>query len=283
MNTEVITGLLNKTGLKISDITKLIYPCIQKRAHANIAKNLGAAPEQVPDNMHEEVGECGTAHPFIMLVRELEQAKPGDKLLVAGFGQGSDAFLFQVTEEITNLKSRNGVSECLSNRKELDSYIKYLKWNNLMEVAVGIRYESPKNTPLTALWRDTKLINGFVGGLCRECGTPQIPKDRICVNPDCGAIDSQDDHEFAENPAKILTFTADNLAPTFDPPGIYGMVQFDEGGRMIMDFTDCDLDDVEVGIPVNLSYRKKYFDDQRGFTGYFWKAIPEKASKEKEI
>ena len=68
------------------------------------------------------------------------------------------------------------------------------------------------------------------------------------------------------------------LAPSLNPPAIYGMVQFEPGGRMMMDFTDCDLDDVEVGVPVKLSFRKKYYDEQRGFTGYFWKAVPQKAT-----
>jgi len=33
----------------------------------------------------------------------LEKAKPGDKILVVGFGQGADALLFEVTPEISKL------------------------------------------------------------------------------------------------------------------------------------------------------------------------------------
>jgi uncharacterized OB-fold protein len=72
----------------------------------------------------------------------------------------------------------------------------------------------------------------------------------------------------------VLTFTADNLAASLDPPAIYGMVQFEEGGRMMMDFTDCTLDEIEVGVPMEVTFRKKYHDPKRGFTGYFWKAVP---------
>jgi hypothetical protein len=28
-----------------------------------------------------------------------------------------------------------------------------------------------------------------------------------------------------------------------------------------------------------MSFSKKYIDQQRGFTGYFWKAVPDKAAK----
>jgi NAD(P)-dependent dehydrogenase (short-subunit alcohol dehydrogenase family)/putative sterol carrier protein len=41
------------------------------------------------------------------------------------------------------------------------------------------------------------------------------------------------------------------------------------------DFTDCDLSDVKVGMPVKMSFRRKMTDNERGFTGYFWKAVPQ--------
>jgi len=34
-----------------------------------------------------------------------------------------------------------------------------------------------------------------------------------------------------------------------------------------MDFTDCTLDAVKVGMPVEVSFRRKYADRQRGITG----------------
>jgi uncharacterized OB-fold protein len=64
------------------------------------------------------------------------------------------------------------------------------------------------------------------------------------------------------------------LAASVDPPAIYGLVDFEGGGRAAMDFTDCTLDDVKVGMPVELSFRRKYLDQVRGIHGYFWKAVP---------
>ncbi|OGP58827.1 MAG: 3-hydroxy-3-methylglutaryl CoA synthase [Deltaproteobacteria bacterium RBG_13_61_14] len=272
---QAISGLLKKTGTNIKDVAKLCYPCFLGRAHGEIAKALGAAPQQVAGNMHAEAGECGTAHPLILLVRELEQAKPGDKIIVAGFGQGSDALLFQVTDRIKDLPKRSGVSGSLARRKPEKTYTKLLKFNELIETEMGIRAEVSNQTALSTLFRDRKLILGFVGGRCQKCGTPQIPSQRICVKPGCGAVDSQEDYEFADQPAKILTYTADMLAVSVDPPAFYGMVEFEKGGRMMMDFTDCDAKAVEVGVPVKITFRKKYFDRERGFTGYFWKAVPQ--------
>jgi 3-hydroxy-3-methylglutaryl CoA synthase len=271
---EAVQGLLDKTDTNIAHITKLIYPCLIGRTHASVAKSVGAKPEQVVGNMHEETGECGSAHPFIMFARELEKAQPGDKLLVAGYGQGADTLLFQVTENIKKLHSRQSITKHLARKKVEKNYTKWLQFNELIDTEMGARAEVDNRTPLSTLWRERKLILGFVGGQCKKCNTPQIPSGRVCVNPDCGAIDSQEEYEFADKPAVILTFTGDNLAASLDPPAVYGMIQFDGGGRMMMDFTDCGLDDVEVGVPMKLSFRKKYYDQNRGFTGYFWKAVP---------
>jgi len=97
----------------------------------------------------------------------------------------------------------------------------------------------------------------------------------ICVKPDCNHLHSQDDYEFSDLPARIKTFTGDLLAVSVDPPAIYGMIQFEGGGRFMADFTDCELTGLKVGMPVRMSFRKKYSDPERGFAGYFWKAVPQ--------
>jgi NAD(P)-dependent dehydrogenase (short-subunit alcohol dehydrogenase family)/uncharacterized OB-fold protein/putative sterol carrier protein len=223
--------------------------------------------------MHEVCGETGTAHPFVMFIAALEKARPGDRILVIGFGQGANALLFEVTENITRLAERNGVAGSLANKKTIDNYLKWLKFRDLIQTEMGIRAEAPTQTATTVLWRKNKMILGLVGGKCADCGTPQFPKMDICVNPDCGAFHSQEDYEFADVPARVKTFTADMLSVSVDPPAIYGMVQFQGGGRLIADFTDCELDDLKVGLPVRMAFKRKGVDPERGFVNYFWKAV----------
>jgi NAD(P)-dependent dehydrogenase (short-subunit alcohol dehydrogenase family)/putative sterol carrier protein len=61
-----------------------------------------------------------------------------------------------------------------------------------------------------------------------------------------------------------------------DPPAIYGLVQFEDGGRFMADFTDCGMGDIKVGMPVRMVFRRHYVDEERGLTSYFWKAAPER-------
>jgi len=271
---QAFNGLLSKLDLSIEHVKLLVYPCLFKRTHAQIARNLGADPEIVVDNLHEVCGEVGVAHPLVMLIRALEVAEPGDRILVAGFGQGCDALCFEVTENIRNLVPRTGLKGSLESKKLVNNYIKYLKFRDLIITEEGIRAEAPSQTALSTLWRKREMLLGFVGGKCKVCGTPQFPKMDICVNPNCGAIHSQDDYGFADQPATIMSYTGDMLAVSEDPPAIYGMVQFDGGGRIMADFTDCEMGDLKVGLPVKMVFRIHSTDPERGFTGYFWKAIP---------
>jgi 3-hydroxy-3-methylglutaryl CoA synthase len=270
----VFKGVMEKTGIGAADVTKMVYPCIFGRFHAKIAAAVGAKPEQLVDPLHGEVGECGAAHPLVMLAKALETAEPGDVLLVAGIGQGAVALMFRVTDNIRSLPARRGVTGCLANRKSVETYTKWLQYNDLIETDLGGRGDQDLRTGLSALYRNRKYILGFVGGKCKACGTAQIPAKRICVKPDCGEVDTLEECEFADRPARILTFTADNLAASLDPPALYGMIQFEGGGRTMMDFTDCSLDDLEVGVGMKMTFRKKYHDAKRGFSGYFWKATP---------
>jgi hydroxymethylglutaryl-CoA synthase len=70
-----------------------------------------------------------------------------------------------------------------------------------------------------------------------------------------------------------VTITADSLTYSPSPPLYYGMIDFDGGGRMIIEFADV-VDEVEVGNEVQMVFRIKAVDEVRGFTKYFWKAAP---------
>ena len=270
----VISELLDKYNLNIKDFAKIAYPGIYAREHGAIAKRLGIEPSQLQDSMLTTIGDTGSASPLMMLVAALEDAKPGDKIMIVSFGNGGDALYFQVTDKISRVKGRRGIKKHLASKKELASYEKYLAFRNLAPMDLGMRAEADFQTPMSALFRERKAVISLHGSKCKRCGTPQYPPQRVCVNPACGAIDEMDDYLFSDKKGVLFTYTADNLAASIDPPAIYGMVNFDGGGRYWFDLTDCDPDSVKVDMPVEMTFRRRYLDESRGVYGYFWKAKP---------
>lgn len=271
-----IQGLVERYGLNLADFAKVVYPCHYEGEHRKIAKVLGLNPESVQGTMLEEIGDTGAAQSLMMFVRALEEANPGDRILVASFGNGCDALWFEVTGAIEQKRERKGITGHLESKADLGSYQKYAVFREIIPVEVGGRGEQDLPTRFSLMWRHRKTVLGLFGSKCQKCGTAQFPPQKICVNPDCRAIDQMEAYCFADKEGRIFNYTGDMLAFSYDPPQVYGTVEFEGGGRILLDFTDCDLNAIKVGMPVDMTFRKKYYDDKRGIHGYFWKAMPRK-------
>lgn len=269
-----IMALLDRVGVAGADIAHLILPCPFAKLDQTTAKQCGIDPGKLGDNLATNVGDSGAAHALLMLVHALESTKPGDKILAAQFGQGCDVVLFEATPEIVNLKKRNGVTGSLARRKEETNYLKYLAFNDLIVLEKGMRAEIDKRTALSVLHRKSDMLTGLIGGRCKVCGTAQFPRTRICVNPNCGAMDSQEPHGFSEREGKVLSWSADFLTFTMDPPNHYGMITFPDGGRLMADITDVEQGQIDAGSRVRMVFRIKEVDVKRSFKRYFWKAVP---------
>jgi uncharacterized OB-fold protein len=83
-----------------------------------------------------------------------------------------------------------------------------------------------------------------------------------------------EDYLFSNRKGTLFTYTADSLAYSVNPPAIYGFVNFEGGGRFWFDMTDVDLESVRVDMQVEMTFRRKYVDEQKGIHGYFWKMVP---------
>jgi 3-hydroxy-3-methylglutaryl CoA synthase len=269
-----IRGLLEKTGVNGADIAHFILPCPFPRLDQQLAGRCGIDPARVRDNLAGRVGDSGAAHALLMLVHALEDARPGEKILVAQFGQGCDALLFEATPAIAGYAKRSAVSGSLARGKEETNYLKYLAFNGLIALEKGMRAEVDRKTALSVLYRKNDMLMGLVGGKCRICGTAQFPRTRICVSPNCHAVDTQEPHSFAESEGAVLSWSADFLTYSIAPPNHYGMITFAEGGRLMADITDVEQGQIDSGMKVRMAFRIKDVDERRGFRRYFWKAVP---------
>jgi hydroxymethylglutaryl-CoA synthase len=266
-----VTGLLKKNKIDISSLSKTVYYAGDTRQHAALARRLKLDKKQVQDPLYNRVGNTGAAAVVLMLAAALETAKPGDCILVAGYGDGADALVLRVTEAVQKIQSKPIISDKLAGRAI--SYGKYLTWRGLVPVEASTL---PERTPISlqARWRERRAINALYGLKCTKCGAPQFSQigqtPRVCVN--CQAKDQFEPYKFADKKAALFSYAIDQLQPTLNPPGINGVIDFEGGGRMIVELTDCDTDKLEVGMPLEMTYRKMFAS--RGVINYFWKARP---------
>ncbi|MDY6918061.1 MAG: OB-fold domain-containing protein [Chloroflexota bacterium] len=270
---EAVAGLMKKYKLSPGDVAKVAYPCLYARAHGGIAKSLGFAPEQIQEHLFTQTGNTGAAYPLVLLVAALEDAKAGDKIVVASYGNGSDALLFTVTEEIEKARDRRGIKKNLESKKDIGNYERFITCHQVLPIDTAGRGEETSLTSASALWRERRDVLALVGSKCKKCGAPQYPAQHVCANPACQAVDEMEPYRFSDKAGTVFTYTGDLLAFSPNPPAMYGVVNFEGGGRYLMDFTDCEIDKLKVGLPVELSFRRKYID-RVGVSGYFWKARP---------
>ena len=269
-----IESALTRFGLTGGDIHHAIIPVPVAGVAQSLAKRLGIGADAVADPLIATVGDCGTGHPLLMLAATLEIAGPGEKILLCGFGQGADVIVLEVTDAIHSLPERRGVRGHLAIRQEDSNYMRFLTHRGLLETERGPRAEIDQKQPGSTLYRHRKTVLGLVGGRCTETGTVQFPRSELGVNPGTRTRGTQVDHPLAERRARIVTFTADSLTYSPDPPCFYGAVDFEGGGRMVAEFAEVNADEIDVGREMRMVFRIKAQDEMRHFTRYFWKATP---------
>jgi 3-hydroxy-3-methylglutaryl CoA synthase len=270
---EAASKLMAKYNLGPTDFAKVAFYGPDVRTHGAIARRMGLTPEQVQDPLLNTIGNTGAASSLMMLVAALEDAKPGDKILVVSYGNGSDAVYFQVTDAIEKARDRKAIKKHLASKKQLTSYEKYARFRETLPIELTGRAQAP-TASMSALWREHRGVTSLVGAKCKKCGAPQYPAQRICANPDCKAIDEMEPYRFSDKKARLFTYTGDNLAFSADPPQVYGMLDFEGGGRSVFDVTDCVLEELSVDMPVEMSFRRMFRNEAQGVSNYWWKAAP---------
>jgi len=266
----VAKGLFEKTGLAAKDFAKAAYSVWwDKRRHAEAAGHMGFAPESLQDTLSTSVGNTGTAHAMMTLVGALEEAKTGDKIFFANYGDGADAFALRVTDALGKLPERRGIRKHVESKLPIPSYGKYLHFRNLMQWQT-VREFPPYSSP-PATWRGRQWIWSMRGHKCRQCGTIQVPVKRVCTW--CQAKDDFEEVPLADKKATLFSYSIDSMA-TFNPdlPNVLAIVDFEGGGRLATTMTDRDLDDIQPNMPVELTFRK--ISEAKGVTNYFWKCRP---------
>ncbi|MFH0914123.1 MAG: hydroxymethylglutaryl-CoA synthase [Chloroflexota bacterium] len=264
-------GVMKRCGLEPKDLAKAVLPSPDARTHSRLVQGLGLDPQtQVQDTLLGTIGHCGAAHSLLMLVGALEEAKPGDRILLAAYGDGADAFIFKVTDEIEKNRARRGTKFFEKTKLMLPSYVRYLSYRGILEAQPGEPFRIIPSA--TVLWRDRNSALRGHGSRCRSCGMTAYPIQRICFG--CRSKDDFDEVRLSDKKGKVFTYSLDMLAGRSDDPLVVQTVVESEVGaaRMYCLMTDFVPSEVKVDLPVEFTFRRIH--EGGGFHNYFWKCRP---------
>lgn len=227
------------------------------RAAASLAKKLAVGDRQVGTELAAHVGNLGAAQPSALLAASLERAAPGQVIALVVLADGAEVTLLRATDAVAGWSPAPSVDDIARGGAALD-YGTYLRWRGLLQVEPPRRPE-PARPSAAAAGRSADWKFGFVGsaGEDGEIHLPPQPDDTAVV-------------PMSDAAGTIVTFTVDRLAYSPSPPVVFAVVDFDGGGRLPIELTDVDIEQVRIGARVEPTFRKLFTAD--GIHNYFWKA-----------
>ena len=252
---------LKHAGLVADQVDRVIVTGTHGRANQALAKKLGLG-DRLVDDLASTVGNTGAAHPALLLTSALEAAEPGQVLALVTLADGADAVIFRVTDAIDGWRPARPLADQAAAGAPIP-YGTYLRWRGVLPAEPPRRPE-PARPSASASARSSDWKFGFVGST-DDAGEVHLPPQP----PESQQI------AMADAQGTVVTFTVDRLAYSPSPPVVFAVVDFDGGGRLPVELTDVDVDEVRIGARVELTFRKLFTAD--GIHNYFWKArlLPE--------
>ncbi len=131
--TSAVRALLDELGYTPGDFAAAVFHQPNIKFPQRVAQMLGFGKEQIQTGMLvPKVGNTYAGSSLLGLTAILDEAKPGDRVLLASFGSGagSDAFSFVVTDLIKERQALAPRTQAyVARRKPIDyaSYIRYRK------------------------------------------------------------------------------------------------------------------------------------------------------------
>ena len=248
--------------------TETVVAAPSRRFSGATAASVGATGGGDTQNGHRDaVGFCGAADVGLLLARALDAASTGDVILVLHVGGGVDAMLVRALVDGPG-------SASLAGRREI-SYPSYLTWRGLLEREPTRRPERPGAAAAPA-HRNVDWKFGLTGSRCRACGKVYLPAHRVCGA--CGSVDDTEAYSVADLRGTVVSLSTDAVSDSPAPPALAAVVDFDGGGRIMMEVADATADDLTLGSPVEMTFRRTYA--VRGTPNYFWKARPAAGGEE---
>lgn len=122
-------------------------------------------------------------------------------------------------------------------------------------------------------WREYPQRYRMEAEKCKKCGKICFPPRLIC--PECGHREF--DKYVLANEGVVKTYTVIHVAPsqfTDQVPYAIGIVELKDGVSTMMQVADCGPDEIKIGMPVRIEFRRVQKEGHSGILMYGYKAVP---------
>jgi hydroxymethylglutaryl-CoA synthase len=263
LGVQAWNAALASVELTAGDVTAAAVVAPSPRVARSVGGKLDGV--HVIDDLSQVVGNAGAAQPGLLLAALLEQAEPGQVVALVVLADGADVLLLRATDALASYRPARTIASQVAAGAALP-YGKFLAWRGMLPVEPPRRPEPPR-VSATAAARGEDWKFGFVGSKERDTGVVHLPPAR--VSRDGEHTDEMDPAPLADVQGMIVTFTVDRMVYSPSPPVVFAVVDFDGGGRLPVELTDADADEIEIGQRVEMTFRRLSAAD--GIVNYFWK------------
>ncbi|MEU5877822.1 hydroxymethylglutaryl-CoA synthase [Spirillospora sp. NPDC047279] len=277
---EAARQALADAGLDAAD--HVVVASSNARAAAVLRKVLGGS--RADAEIERLTGYTGAAHPGLLLAATLDEARPGQTILLVSAAEGADAFVFRTGDGVRSARGGRPVRDQLAGREEL-GYGRYLRWRGLLDVQGPARPAAP-SPAAPPMHRRAGWKYRLEGSLCDACGGVTTPPSRVCAS--CGTpggtaqgADVQGKVSLRDRVATVVSVTQDHLTTMPEAQVAIVIADFDAGdtgggGRLNAYAADVAPDAVHVGMRMRPTFRRLWTTD--AIHNYFWKLRPWEAA-----
>src|SRR5262249_7524524 len=122
IGSRAVKAALANAKLTGAEVDKFVFPSPLNGVAEAVAKASGIAPEAMADSLAQDGGSAGCAHGLLMLANVLDQAAPGQVIVVAGFGQGAEVVVLRTTKAVAQARPAQTVADAQARGVSVTAY-----------------------------------------------------------------------------------------------------------------------------------------------------------------